>query len=144
MSLRGWANGLVLLYLVLALIGIFALYPIVSWYYNDGSAKGAQTSGYNLGGVNATGQVPMIPGFYLPLLILIPQKKSEREADMMESSGIWFFPTILTKTAILTKTEGRFMKEMIPFELEWIFTTGRQSKPPISFHTFIFLYPARP
>jgi hypothetical protein len=66
-SWRGWANAITLLILLGAVIGIFALYPLISFYYTDGSASGKNTSGYNLGGVNATGQFPVIPG--LPSLI---------------------------------------------------------------------------
>ena len=66
-SARGWANVLALLSLVLALVGIFAVYPILSFYLSNGNSFGANTSGYNLGGINATGQYPEIPG--LPKLI---------------------------------------------------------------------------
>lgn len=66
-SFRGWANALTLVVLAMSLVGIFALYPILSWYYNDGSASGRNTAGYNLGGINATGQFPLIPN--LPRLI---------------------------------------------------------------------------
>jgi hypothetical protein len=66
-SWRGWANAITLLVLLGAVIGIFALYPLISFYVTDGSASGKNTSGYNLGGVNATGQIPSIPG--LPSLV---------------------------------------------------------------------------
>ena len=66
-SLRGWANGITLVILLGAIIGIFALYPLISFYSTDGSSSGKNTSGYNLGGVNATGQFPEIPG--LPSLV---------------------------------------------------------------------------
>jgi hypothetical protein len=67
MSWRGWANAITLLVLLGAVIGIFALYPLISYFYTDGSASGRNTPGYNLGGVNATGQFPVIPG--LPSLV---------------------------------------------------------------------------
>jgi hypothetical protein len=66
-SFRGWANAITLLVLLGAVIGIFALYPLISFYYTDGSASGRNTPGYNLGGVNGTGQFPVIPG--LPQLV---------------------------------------------------------------------------
>ena len=66
-SLRGWANALMLVVLLLALVGIFAIYPIASFYYNNNNSNGANTAGYNLGGVNASGQYPVIPN--LPQLI---------------------------------------------------------------------------
>lgn len=66
-SARGWANALTLVFLMLALVGIFALYPILSFYTNDRNSVGANASGFNLGGVNSTGQYPDIPG--LPRMI---------------------------------------------------------------------------
>jgi hypothetical protein len=66
-SWRGWANAITLLVLLGAVIGIFGLYPLISFYYKDGSESGRNTPGYNLGGVNGTGQFPVIPG--LPQLI---------------------------------------------------------------------------
>jgi hypothetical protein len=66
-SWRGWANAITLLTLLAAVVGIFALYPIISFYVDDGSSSGRSTPGYNLGGVNASGQYPVIPG--LPSLV---------------------------------------------------------------------------
>lgn len=66
-SWRGWANALTLGVLLSAIIGIFALYPIISFYYKGGSSSGRNTSGYGLGGINGTGQYPAIPG--LPQLV---------------------------------------------------------------------------
>jgi len=66
-SWRGWANAITLAVLALAILGLFALYPILSFYYGDHSSSGYGTSGYNLGGINASGQYPLISG--LPSLI---------------------------------------------------------------------------
>ena len=66
-SMRGWANAGMLLVLLGALVGIFAVYPAVAFYTNNRNSNGVNTSGYNLGGVNASGQFPEIPG--LPRLI---------------------------------------------------------------------------
>jgi hypothetical protein len=66
-SWRGWANGLTLLVLLAAIIVLFAGYPIINFYYGNSKSSGANTSGYNLGGINATGQYPDITG--LPTLI---------------------------------------------------------------------------
>ncbi|WVQ84130.1 hypothetical protein IAT38_006277 [Cryptococcus sp. DSM 104549] len=66
-SWRGWANGLTLAVLALGGIMLFAGYPILSFYYGDDSSSGSSTSGYNLGGINASGQYPSITG--LPSLI---------------------------------------------------------------------------
>lgn len=64
LSARGWANMGVLVLLVGGLITLFAGYPIIAFY----GQKAAPTLGaYNVGGINATGQVPYIKG--LPTLI---------------------------------------------------------------------------
>lgn len=62
MSWRGWANALMLATLLLAIVGIFGLYPILDFYTNDRMSSGPNAAGYNLGGINATGQHPEIPG----------------------------------------------------------------------------------
>ncbi|GAA5855464.1 hypothetical protein JCM5353_002319 [Sporobolomyces roseus] len=63
-SLRGWLNVAGILFLVAGLIVLFAGYPIIQW----AQSHAAKTYGaYNIGGINATGQVPNIPG--LPSLI---------------------------------------------------------------------------
>lgn len=67
MSWRGWANAITLLTLLAAIVGIFALYPIISFYADNGAGSGRNTPGYNLGGVNASGQFPSIAG--LPTLV---------------------------------------------------------------------------
>ncbi|GAA95842.1 glycoside hydrolase family 16 protein [Mixia osmundae IAM 14324] len=63
-SRRGWLNMTALLLLTLGLIALFGGFPIISYY-----TRHHQTTlgAWNLGGVNATGQVPMIPN--LPSLI---------------------------------------------------------------------------
>ncbi|KAL0240296.1 hypothetical protein I308_106546 [Cryptococcus tetragattii IND107] len=66
-SARGWANALTLGILAGGGVMLFAGYPIISFYYGDSNSAGANTSGYNLGGINSSGQYPEIPG--LPTLI---------------------------------------------------------------------------
>ena len=66
-SLRGWANALTLVVMLLALVGIFGVYPIAAFYHEVNSTHGGHTSGFNLGGINASGQYPVIPN--LPQLI---------------------------------------------------------------------------
>nr|XP_019011212.1 glucosidase [Kwoniella pini CBS 10737]OCF49993.1 glucosidase [Kwoniella pini CBS 10737] len=67
-SWRGWANALTLGFIAFAIVGIFALYPILDFFFfRNGNSSGINTSGYNLGGINSTGQYPSIPG--LPKLI---------------------------------------------------------------------------
>ncbi|KIJ62624.1 glycoside hydrolase family 16 protein [Hydnomerulius pinastri MD-312] len=60
---RGWANASALFILVVGLIALFAGYPIIHYYTTTGST----TPGFNLGGVNASGQIPSLPG--LPSLL---------------------------------------------------------------------------
>ncbi|WWD00464.1 hypothetical protein V866_007379 [Kwoniella sp. B9012] len=66
-SWRGWANALTLLTLAAGGVMLFAGYPIIAWYYGNSNSSGANTSGYNLGGINGSGQYPSITG--LPSLI---------------------------------------------------------------------------
>lgn len=55
-SPRGWANYFVLFTLLGALVTLFCGYPIISYY-----TKQAWTAnGFNLGGINGTGQIPDI------------------------------------------------------------------------------------
>ncbi|KAG0704274.1 glycoside hydrolase family 16 protein [Suillus ampliporus] len=62
-SARGWANASALFILVVGLITLFAGYPIIHYF----SLAANTTPGYNLGGVNASGQIPVLPG--MPSLI---------------------------------------------------------------------------
>lgn len=63
-SFAGFLNILALAVIISALIVMFAGYPVIQW----ANAHKAKTySAYNIGGTNASGQVPDIPG--LPTLI---------------------------------------------------------------------------
>ena len=42
-SARGWANALTLLVMASALVGIFAVYPIVDYYFRDNSSSGGNS-----------------------------------------------------------------------------------------------------
>lgn len=66
-SWRGWANGAMLMTLLAAVVILFAVYPILDFYYGDKRSSGTNTSGYNLGGINSTGQYPSITG--IPQLV---------------------------------------------------------------------------
>ncbi|KZT44415.1 glycoside hydrolase family 16 protein [Sistotremastrum suecicum HHB10207 ss-3] len=59
-SLRGWMNVSALVVLVTALITLFAAYPVIH-FYTSHSAPNLST-GFNLGGINASGQIPSLPG----------------------------------------------------------------------------------
>lgn len=62
-SLRGWANAGMIIILILGLITLFAGYPIIVHYAHPSQP----IRGWNLGGINGTGQIPDLPG--LPSLI---------------------------------------------------------------------------
>ncbi|KAF5382633.1 hypothetical protein D9615_003013 [Tricholomella constricta] len=62
-SARGWANASALFVLIIGLLMLFAGYPILL-YYNHPSPR---ITGFNLGGINGSGQIPDLPG--LPRLI---------------------------------------------------------------------------
>jgi len=55
---RGWANASALFILVVGLITLFAGYPIIHYF----TLAANSTPGYNLGGINASGQIPVLPG----------------------------------------------------------------------------------
>ena len=52
-SLRGWANATVLLLIVAGLVTLFIGYPIIV----DATKTSSNVAGFNLGGINASGQV---------------------------------------------------------------------------------------
>lgn len=56
-SFRGWANASALVILVAGLITLFAGYPIIAFYRRHILS----TPGFNLGGINGTGQIPDLP-----------------------------------------------------------------------------------
>jgi hypothetical protein len=62
-SIRGWANSFALLVLTFGIIALFIGYPIIAFYRRTT----LQAVGYNLGGINGTGQVPDLP--HMPTLI---------------------------------------------------------------------------
>ncbi|KAG1715715.1 hypothetical protein ID866_1431 [Astraeus odoratus] len=62
-SARGWLNVGTLFVLVVGLMTLFAGYPIIHYF----TTHNPSTAGFNLGGINVTGQVPSLPG--LPALI---------------------------------------------------------------------------
>ncbi|KAF9013422.1 glycoside hydrolase family 16 protein [Cyathus striatus] len=62
-SARGWMNVGALIILVTGLITLFAGYPIIDHYKH----LPGKITGFNLGGINSSGQIPDLPG--LPKLI---------------------------------------------------------------------------
>lgn len=62
-SSRGWENAGALAVIFVGLITLFAGFPIVTYYTRTVN----RVAGFNLGGINSTGQIPDLPG--LPSLI---------------------------------------------------------------------------
>ncbi|CAL1712544.1 unnamed protein product [Somion occarium] len=60
---RGWANASALIILVVGLLVLFVGYPIIVW----ARGRDRAITGFNLGGINGTGQVPNLPN--MPSLI---------------------------------------------------------------------------
>lgn len=58
-SSRGWANAAVLVFLVTGLLMLFIGYPIIA----DHNRTVLQIPGFNLGGINGSGQVPSFQNF---------------------------------------------------------------------------------
>ncbi|KAF8645123.1 hypothetical protein AX16_007952 [Volvariella volvacea WC 439] len=62
-SFRGWVNAGMIFVLIMGLLTLFAGYPIIIEY----SKPPEVIQGWNVGGINSTGQIPDLPG--LPTLI---------------------------------------------------------------------------
>ncbi|KAF7364752.1 Glycoside hydrolase family 16 protein [Mycena venus] len=58
-SARGWANATALFFLLGGLIALFAGYPVIVHFTHPEP----QITGFNLGGINGTGQVPLLTKF---------------------------------------------------------------------------------
>ncbi|KAI7956976.1 hypothetical protein MJO28_004071 [Puccinia striiformis f. sp. tritici] len=59
-SARGWLNAIGLAILSITLVSLFAGFPIIDYFIKHPIGT---LGGFNLGGINATGQVPQIFGF---------------------------------------------------------------------------------
>ena len=57
-SARGWMNIGTIVIVIVALVTLFAVYPIINFYLR----LKPPPLGFNLGGINSTGQVPDLPG----------------------------------------------------------------------------------
>ncbi|KAG2005856.1 beta-glucan synthesis-associated protein KRE6 [Coprinopsis cinerea AmutBmut pab1-1] len=58
---RGFANVGSLFLLTLGILGLFVAFPVVTTFTRTNPSN---QGGFNIGGINATGQVPVIPGNY--------------------------------------------------------------------------------
>lgn len=98
-SARGWMNVGMIVFLCGGLIILFAGYPIIKQF----TKQPVYTGGYNLGGINASGQVPDLPN--LPSLIdkdtpddaqtrtgFDGQKYNLVFSDEFETDGRTFYP----------------------------------------------------
>ena len=65
---------------------LFAGYPIIDFYYKSNKSSGSSTSGYNLGGINSTGQYPDIKN--LPTLI-DPDTPSDKRTYVGGDGKTW-------------------------------------------------------
>ncbi|KAL7417565.1 beta-glucan synthesis-associated [Mrakia frigida] len=101
LTLRGLENLGCLAIIILGLIALFAGYPIISFYQ---TAKPTALGAFNLGGINATGQVPAVIGSFGLIDPATPLDKrtwtsletgEEMElvfSDEFEEDGRSFFP----------------------------------------------------
>ena len=93
-SARGWLNMSALVILVLALLTLFAGYPIIAYY----AYPTLKSSGYNLGGINGSGQVPKLT---IPTLI---------DKDTPSTAKSWTSPEGTKYSLVFSdefETEGR-------------------------------------
>ncbi|KAG8848277.1 hypothetical protein FRB96_001250 [Tulasnella sp. 330] len=79
-SLRGWLNVVMLLVLLSGLITLFAGYPIIIWYRQHHPS----VTGYNLGGINKTGQIPKLN---VPSLIDVDTPQSAYTRTGFDGNG---------------------------------------------------------
>ncbi|WOO82796.1 Beta-glucan synthesis-associated protein KRE6 [Vanrija pseudolonga] len=80
-SWRGWSNALTLFVLLAGFVMLFAGYPIINYYRDNENSNGGNTAGYNLGGINGSGQYPELSNF--PQMI---------DPDTPDSAKIWNSP----------------------------------------------------
>lgn len=96
---RGWMNASMLIILVLGLLTLFAGYPIINFY----TTQQPNTPGFNIGGVNGSGQVPKLPNLPQPVDTATPQSAMQRTgtdgktynlvfSDEFETDGRTFWP----------------------------------------------------
>lgn len=100
-SLRGWLNVSALVVLVGALITLFAAYPVIHFYTSH--SRPNLSTGFNLGGINASGQIPSLPGMRSLIDTDTPDSAKTRTgndgkkynlvfSDEFETDGRTFYP----------------------------------------------------
>ncbi|POW20745.1 hypothetical protein PSHT_03212, partial [Puccinia striiformis] len=86
-SARGWLNAIGLAILSITLVSLFAGFPIIDYFIKHPIGT---LGGFNLGGINATGQVPQIFGFR-GLSTLTHRGKQEARKGLMEGTTNSYF-----------------------------------------------------
>lgn len=79
-SLRGWINMGALVLLLLALLTLFVGYPVILHFTDNAEDN---SSGFNLGGINGSGQIPDLPG----LKTLVDKKTPQDAMSRLGSDG---------------------------------------------------------
>lgn len=98
-SMRGWANVGMLLLLVGAILALFLGYPVIAHF----TGSHVNTAGFNLGGINGSGQIPDLPGLRTLIDKDTPQDALSRVgsdgetynlvfSDEFETDGRSFYP----------------------------------------------------
>ena len=100
-SARGWLNIGTLVFLIGGLITLFAAYPIISFYTRP---RLPTTGGFNLGGINGSGQVPVLPASFSVIDPKTPETAKTKVglhdgknyklvfSDEFETDGRTFYP----------------------------------------------------
>jgi hypothetical protein len=97
---RGAVNIGCLFIILLGILTLFAGYPIITYYTENHQTT---LGGYNLGGINSTGQVPLIANFPSPVDPDTPQSAMSRTgydgntwelvfSDEFNQDGRTFYP----------------------------------------------------
>lgn len=89
-SWRGWANALGLMVLLAGVVVLFAGYPIIQNYQDNHPDFGGKTPGYNLGGINSTGQYPTMGAIMSLIDPDTPQDAHTHQADNGETWDLVF------------------------------------------------------
>lgn len=80
LNIRGICNVLTLIVIIAALIGVFVIYPIIN---QISIQKMSYLGGFGLGGTNASGQVPDIPGLRGLVDSDTPKSAYSRQGELM-------------------------------------------------------------
>lgn len=98
LSVRGWTNLGCLLLVIFGILALFIGFPVISFSMRHEMSR---LGGFNLGGINATGQVPAMPGNYALI-----DKDTPKDAYQKPS---WLDPSVEMQLVFSDEfnTEGR-------------------------------------